>query len=271
MWCVGARVLGTVVLLQSFYTRSQGKWSDMCLSSPIAHLSKQAFPSHPPANWQKREREDTREDTRTVPYRSYSAQLYPIVDMEVHSTTHTRIKTPNYTHTTSTDYTLRYIHSRSDAGRDGAGCEKCLFVRGWVEQEGGESPGQKREEAYLCSTIHCRSFVPLSTPRTLPPSHTAASFLSLTSSTAGICRSGTRLVGWYFGGEYSLYDTDKYYSADDTCLFPPLLPYSQLTLMLISALLTRSVIVLSDTLPRPPLHLSTSISRETAPHWLDWP
>lgn len=113
-----------------------------------------------------------------------------------------------------------------------------MLICAWVGGAGrGRKPRAKREEAYLCSTIHCRSFVPLSTPRTLPPSHTAASFLSLTSSTAGICRSGTRLVGWYFGGEYSLYDTDKYYSADDTCLFPPLLPYSQLTLMLISALL----------------------------------
>lgn len=140
-WCEG---IGYGLFYYSRSTRkSQGKWSDMCFSSPIS--PSKLFPTHPPANWQEeRERERIREGilVQCLPYRSYSAQLYPIVDREVHSTTHTRIKTPNYTHTPSTEYTLRYIHSRSDAGRDGAGCEKCLFCA-WVGGSGRGGGGQK--------------------------------------------------------------------------------------------------------------------------------
>ena len=95
----------------------------------------------------------------------------------------------DHTHTTSTHYSPQYIDSRSDAGRDGAGWWKCLFVRGWVEQRRGReqgggggkrAKGKRVEEAYLSpllqlSTLPSHSSPLLPThPRTQPHLHELA-------------------------------------------------------------------------------------------------
>lgn len=144
----------------------------------------------------------------------------------------------DHTHTTSTHYSPQYIDSRSDAGRDGAGWWKCLFVRGWVEQRRGREQGGgrgqkgKRQKGRgslsfsTSATLHSAlSFVP---SLAHPPSHTAASSRVSTSSTSRITRRG-------YGANKMILCHRIYFILRGNVLFLcHEYLYSQLTLMLIS-------------------------------------